>query len=183
MENTFGTYYIEDVSRQFRKLKALVDSAVSQISDEQVFDRLGEEDNSIAVIIKHLSGNMRSRWTDFLTSDGEKPDRNRDGEFEIDGSETRTEIMKQWEAGWHCLFDVLRSLTPDDLGRTVLIRSEPHSVVKAINRELSHYAYHVGQIVFLTKHFKSRDWNWLSVPRGKSEEFNEEMRRKYGGQP
>ncbi len=179
MANSFEVDYLEDVLLQFRKLKSLADNAVAQISEKEIVTALDEEDNSIAVIMKHMSGNMRSRWTDFLTSDGEKPDRNRDREFEIEDSETGESISQRWEAGWNRLLDTLQSLTPGDLSRTILIRSEPHSVVQAINRQLTHSAYHVGQLVFLARHFKSRDWQWLSVPRGKSEEFNAEMRRKH----
>ncbi|UCF78123.1 MAG: DUF1572 family protein [Candidatus Eiseniibacteriota bacterium] len=179
MESSFGADYLADVLLQFRKLKSLADDALAQVSDEQVFAAVGEGDNSIAVIVKHVSGNLRSRWTDFLSSDGEKPDRDRDSEFGIEVSEDRAALFDRWEAGWRCAFDALASLTPEDLGRTVLIRAEPHSVVKAIDRSLSHSAYHVGQIVFLCKHFRSGQWRCLSVAPGKSEDFNAEMRRKH----
>jgi hypothetical protein len=179
MENAFGIDYLGDVLLQLHKLKSLADDALAQISEKEILTSLGEKDNSVAVIMKHMSGNMRSRWTDFLTSDGEKVDRNRDSEFEIEALETGTSILQRWESGWHCVFGALESLTPDDLGRTVLIRGEPHSVTKAINRQLTHYAYHVGQLVFMARHFRSGDWRWLSVPRGKSEDFNAEMRKKH----
>jgi hypothetical protein len=119
-----------------------------------------------------MAGNMRSRWTDFLTSDGEKPNRNRDTEFEMNAGTTRAQVMEWWEQGWKWVFDALENLRPEDLGRTVTIRNEPHSVVQAINRQIAHYAYHVGQIVFLAKHLKSSDWKSLSIPRGQSQQVN-----------
>lgn len=165
-------HYLKDAVLQFRKMKELADRAVAQVADEHLFVALDEEANSIAVIMKHIAGNLRSRWTDFLTSDGEKPDRHRDSEFIVEEKDTKEELLARWEAGWRCLFDALAPLGPDDLNRTVLIRSEPHTVVQAINRQLTHYAYHIGQIVFLAKHFASSRWQSLSIPRGKSEEFN-----------
>jgi hypothetical protein len=162
-------HYLEETIRQLRKLKDLADKAMAQIRDEDWFTTLDEEANSIAVIVKHMAGNMRSRWTDFLTSDGEKPDRRRDLEFEIEVRDAKESLLKRWEIGWRCLFDALTPLKPEDLGKTVLIRGEPHSVMQAINRQLSHYAYHVGQIVFLAKHFAGARWQTLSVPRRKPE--------------
>lgn len=162
-------HYLEESIRQLRKLKDLADKAMAQIRDENWFTTLGEESNSIAVIVKHMAGNMRSRWTDFLTSDGEKPDRKRDMEFEIEVRDAKESLLKRWEIGWRCLFDALTPLKPEDLSKTVLIRGEPLSVMQAINRQLSHYAYHVGQIVFLAKHFVGATWQSLSVPRRKSE--------------
>lgn len=170
--------YLNDAIEQFRKLKALADEAIAQISKEDFFAGLDEESNSVAIIVKHLSGNMRSRWRDFLTTDGEKSDRNRDSEFMIGTHETRESLLEQWEAGWRLLFDAIAPLSSVDLGRTVYIRNEPHSVLRAINRQLTHYAYHVGQIVFLAKHLAAGHWQSLSVPRGKSEEFNARMRKK-----
>ena len=170
--------YSTEAIRQFRKLKDLAERAIAQVRDEDLFARLDEESNGIALIMKHMAGNMRSRWTDFLTSDGEKPDRNRDMEFVIEEGDTRDRILERWSAGWRCLFEALALLTAEDLGRTVLIRDEPHSVMEAINRQLTHYAYHVGQIVFLAKHFAANNWQSLSIPRRKSEEFNAAMRRK-----
>ncbi|MGE5851434.1 MAG: DUF1572 family protein [Candidatus Methylomirabilota bacterium] len=162
-------HYLEESIRQLRKLKDLADKAMAQIRDENWFTTLGEESNSIAVIVKHMAGNMRSRWTDFLTSDGEKPDRKRDMEFEIGVRDAKESLLKRWEIGWRCLFDALTPLKPEDLSKTVLIRGEPLSVMQAINRQLSHYAYHVGQIVFLAKHFVGATWQSLSVPRRKPE--------------
>lgn len=171
-------HYLEEAVRQFRKLKGLADSAVAQVADEDLFVMLDEESNSIAIIMKHLAGNMQSRWRDFLTSDGEKPDRNRDSEFVLEDGETKNSVLERWEDGWRCLFEALAPLTPKDLSRTVLIRGEPHSVMEAMNRQLTHYAYHVGQIVFLAKHFAAGKWQSLSIPRGKSQEFNAAMRKK-----
>jgi hypothetical protein len=165
-------HYLEDALYQFRKLKELAEKAISQVADEHFFSVLDDESNSISIIVKHMAGNLRSRWTDFLTSDGEKPDRHRDSEFVIETEDTRAVFMQRWEAGWRCLFEALEPLRAEDLSRTVLIRSEPHSVIQAINHELTHYAYHVGQIVFLAKHFAGSEWKSLSIPRGKSEEFN-----------
>jgi hypothetical protein len=162
-------HYLEEAILQLRKLKDLADKAMAQLRDENWFTALDEESNSIAVIVKHMAGNMRSRWTDFLTSDGEKPDRKRDMEFEIEVRDSKESLLKRWEIGWRCLFDALTPLKTEDLGKTALIRGEPHSVIQAINRQLSHYAYHVGQIVFLAKHFAGARWQSLSVPRRKSE--------------
>ncbi|MBZ5537153.1 MAG: DUF1572 domain-containing protein [Acidobacteriia bacterium] len=170
--------YLNDAIEQFQKIKTLADKAIVQISKDDFFAVLDEESNSVAIIIKHLAGNMRSRWTDFLATDGEKPDRNRDSEFIIGTQETRESVLEQWEVGWRLLFEAITPLSPLDLGRTVYIRNEPHSVLRAINRQLTHYAYHVGQIVFLGKHFAAGRWRSLSVPRGRSEEFNVEMREK-----
>jgi uncharacterized protein DUF1572 len=170
--------YLNDAIEQFQKLKVLADRAIAQVSKDDFFAVLDEESNSIAMIIKHLAGNMRSRWTDFLTRDGEKPDRNRDWEFIIGMQETRESMLEQWEVGWRLLFEAITPLSALDLGRTVYIRDEPHSVLQAINRQLTHYAYHVGQIVFLGKHFAAGRWQSLSIPRGRSEEFNVEMREK-----
>ena len=162
-------HYLEETIRQLRKLKDLADKAMAQIRDENFFSTLDAESNSIAVIVKHMAGNMRSRWTDFLTSDGEKPDRQRDLEFEIEVRDSKESLLKRWEIGWRCVFDALTPLKPEDLGKTVVIRGEPHSVIQAINRQLTHYAYHVGQIVFLAKHAAGPRWQSLSVPRRKSE--------------
>jgi hypothetical protein len=167
--------YLRDAIEDFEKYKGLSERALAQVDDEQFFAALDGESNSIAVIVKHLAGNLRSRWTDFLTTDGEKPDRNRDSEFEIDSSASRAALMQKWEEGWRCALDSLKALTSDDLAKTVYIRGEPHSVVKAIGRQLTHAAYHAGQIVFLAKHFAGGSWQTLSVPRGKSQEFNARM--------
>ncbi len=147
---------------------------MAQCPDECLFLTLDAESNSIAIIVKHLAGNMRSRWMDFLTTDGEKPDRNRDTEFETPPS-SRVELMEMWERGWKYVFDALEPLTEADLTKTVTIRTEPHSVMQAINRQVAHYAHHVGQILFLAKHLtftKTGKWESLSVPRGKSADMN-----------
>jgi len=161
-------HYLQDCLLQLRKLKGLAEKACGQITDEQFFAVLDPEANSIALIMKHLAGNMRSRWTDFLTSDGEKPGRDRDVEFVLAPGDTRAAVAAAWEDGWTRTFRAISSLTPEDLGRTVRIRGEAHSVVEAINRQLAHYAMHVGQIVLLAKHLAGPGWQTLSIPRGKS---------------
>ena len=171
MAHMFSTSYIEDSLSLFRFSKKQAEGAMEQVSDEELFVTLDEEMNSIAIIVKHMAGNMRSRWTDFQISDGEKPDRNRDSEF-VEPPETREGVMKMWNEGWDCVFAALEPLTDTDLDRKVTIRGEPHSVMQAINRQIAHYSYHVGQIIFLAKHFKSSQWKSLSVPRNKSAEFN-----------
>jgi hypothetical protein len=181
MNDTISSHYLDEVRRQFRGHKRLAEGAISQLRDEELFVALDAESNSIAVIIKHLAGNMRSRFTDFLTTDGEKPDRHRDQEFEMYAGATRAEVMRWWEEGWARVFSAIETLKPEDLMRTVTIRGEPHSVLQALNRQVAHYAYHVGQIVFLAKHFRSTEWKSLSVPRGKSEEFNAKMAAKRKG--
>ena len=177
MEDSFATIYLQDIIRRFRRLKQLADRAVAQLDDQDWFVTLDEKANSVAIMLKHIAGNMRSRWTDFLTTDGEKPDRRRDSEFQLEQAD-RAAILARWETGWEILFGVLESLTVDDLTKTVLIRQEPHAVPQAIHRQLSHYAYHIGQLVFLCKHLTGSDWQSLSIPRGKSGEFNEMMRRR-----
>jgi len=172
----FTTSYIEDSLTLFRYYKKLADGAMAQVGDEQLFATLDGEMNSIAVIVKHMAGNMKSRWTDFLTSDGEKPDRDRDSEF-VEPPCSREALMELWEAGWNCLFQALEPLTDADLTRTVTIRGEPHSVMQAVNRQVAHYSYHCGQIVFLAKHFRGGEWTSLSVPRGRSGAFNEKVMR------
>jgi hypothetical protein len=166
---------ILDVARdELQKIKKLGDKTIAQLADADLNVKIDPEANSIAIIVRHMAGNMRSRWTDFLTSDGEKPDRFRDREFE-DLSMTREQLLAEWEAGWACVFGALDPLTDADLQRTVMIRSEPHSVYKAISRQVAHYAGHVYQMVFLGKHLKGAQWSTLSVPRGQSEEFNRRM--------
>ena len=164
MPHEFTTSYLQDSLSVFRGYKTLAERAMAQVSDDQLFAALDGEMNSIAIIVKHMAGNMRSRWTDFLTTDGEKPDRHRDSEFE-EPAAGRQELMAQWERGWQCVFDAIGPLTDDDLGRTVTIRGEPHSVMQAINRQIAHYANHVGQIVLLGKHFASDNWQSLTIPR------------------
>ncbi len=170
---------LADDLRQFRKLKDLAEDAISQIKDNDLFQVLDAESNSIALIMKHIGGNLRSRWTNFLTTDGDKPDRKRDSEFLISEEDTRENIFKIWDQGWECAFNALESLRAEDMSRTVRVRGEPHSVPQAIQRNLVHTAYHVGQIVFLAKHFASDYWRTLSIPRGKSEEFVATMRQKW----
>jgi hypothetical protein len=171
MAHQFSTSYVEDSISLFHYQKKMAEGAVEQVTDEQLFATLDEEMNSIAIIVKHMTGNMRSRWTNFLTSDGEKPDRDRDTEF-VDPPATRADLMRTWNDGWEKVFEALTPLSDADLSRTVTIRGEPHSVMQAINRQIAHYAYHCGQIVFLAKHFKASEWKSLSVPRNKSAEFN-----------
>jgi hypothetical protein len=166
-----ASHYLEEVRRQFRGNKRLAEGAIGQLSDEELFVTLDPESNSIAILIKHLAGNMRSRFTDFLTSDGEKPGRFRDREFELTPNTTRAEVMRWWDEGWAQVFATLESLKPEDVMHTVTIRNEPHTVLQAMNRQIAHYAGHIGQIVFLAKHLKSNQWKTLSIPRGKSEEF------------
>jgi hypothetical protein len=167
----FTTSYLEDSLTLFRYYKVLAEKAMAQVSDEQLIAVLDSEMNSIAVIVKHMAGNMRSRWTDFLTSDGEKPDRNRDSEF-VDPPATREALLALWEQGWQYLFGALEPLSEQDVQQTVTIRGEAHSVMQAINRQVAHYSYHCGQIVLLAKHFKHDEWHSLSVPRGQSSGFN-----------
>ena len=170
MAHEFTTSYLNDSFDLLRYYKGLAERAMAQTPDEAFSKSLGAESNSIAVIVKHLAGNMRSRFSDFLTSDGEKPDRNRDGEFEAP-PKTRAEVMELWEAGWECVFSALAPLSEADLIRSVLIRTEPHSVMQAINRQIAHYCSHIGQIIFLAKHFAGDQWQAVTVPRGKSAEF------------
>jgi len=173
MAHRFTTSHLADSIDLFRHYKKLAERAMEECPDEGLFAVLDAESNSIAIILKHMAGNMRSRWTDFLATDGEKPDRNRDTEFE-DAPKTRAELMALWERGWKILFDALEPLTDADLARTVTIRTEPHSVTQAINRQIAHYSYHVGQIAFLSRHFATQSGKWtsLTIPRKKSAEFN-----------
>ncbi|MBB3838251.1 hypothetical protein FHS57_002256 [Runella defluvii] len=168
MQNDF----IESTRKQFEYYKLLGDKTMQQLSDEQLFWSYNEESNSIATIVKHLWGNMLSRWTDFLTTDGEKESRNRDAEF-INDATTRQEVLEQWEEGWTCLFQALDALSSDDLTRIIYIRNQGHTVTEAIHRQLAHYPYHVGQLVFIGKMLATQ-WTSLSVPRGKSSDFNQE---------
>jgi len=175
MAHEFTTSYLKDALGVFRYYKRLGESALAQCPYDKLFVEIDSESNSVAIIVKHLAGNMRSRWTNFLTSDGEKPDRQRDSEFETP-SKTRQEILTMWESGWKLLFDALSPLTDADLERTITIRSEPHSVMQAVNRQIAHYAYHVGQIVYLSRHFARDEWKSLSIPKKKSAEVNARMR-------
>src|SRR5688500_1471868 len=162
---------------EFQKIKKLADKSIEQLSDAQLHATLDSEANSVAVLMRHMAGNMRSRWVNFLTSDGEKPDRMRDREFE-DPGQSRADLLKEWEHGWRCLFDAITPLTDADLQRTVVIRGEPHSVYKAISRQVAHYAGHAYQILLLAKHLSGANWKTLSIPRGQSEEFNRRMLAK-----
>lgn len=173
MPEDLAAHCLADAVDEYRKLKRLGERALAQLSDEQFFITLDAESNSLAVIVKHLAGNMRSRWVEFLTSDGEKPDRQRDQEFAIDAHTTRAQVMQWWEGGWQHVFAALDPLAPADLLRTVMIRGEAHTVVQAINRQLTHYAMHIGQIIFLAKHLQATAWQSLSVPRGQSEQFKQ----------
>jgi hypothetical protein len=170
-----GTHFLATVIAEFRKYKTLAERALEQLGDEDIFATIGEEDNSIAIIMKHVAGNLRSRWTDFLTTDGEKPDRDRDSEFVMAAGTTAAELMRWWEDGWRCVFAALEPLSPDDLQRTVYIRALPHTVVEAISRSLTHIAYHVGQIVLLAKHRRGAAWKSLSIPKGQSAAVNAAM--------
>jgi hypothetical protein len=171
MALTFTTSYLEDSLTLFHFYKKLAESAMEQVTDEQLFVTLDEEANSIAIIVKHMTGNMRSRWTEFLTTDGEKPNRDRDSEF-VAPPATRHALLADWEEGWAVVFQALEPLSDADLGRTITIRGEAHSVMQAVNRQVAHYAHHVGQIVLLAKHYAHNHWQSLSVPRNRSAEFN-----------
>jgi len=172
MQESLAAQYLKDSLSSFRAYKKLADKGIAQLKDQEFFTTLDGEDNSVAVIMKHIAGNMISRWTVFLTADGEKPNRNRDSEFVIEPHTTKEDVLAYWEKGWQCLFSALDPLTPQDMERTVLIRGEKHTVVQAINRQMMHYAYHIGQIVFLAKHFRSTEWTSLSIPKNRSAEFN-----------
>src|SRR5258708_38424475 len=171
MAHQFTASYLKDSIDVFRYYKKLGERAITQCPDEALFTTLDAESNSIAIIVKHMAGNMRSRWTDFLTTDGEKPDRNRDTEFEAPPA-THSELLEMWEHGWKLVFGALEPLSDADLTRTITIRTEPHSVMQAINRQIAHYSYHAGQIVYLAGHFASDEWQPLSVPKKKSAELN-----------
>jgi hypothetical protein len=171
MASDLAAHYLDEVARQMRGHKRMGEGAMAQLRDEDFFVTLDPESNSVAILVKHLAGNMRSRFTDFLTSDGEKPDRFRDREFEVTLPTTCADVMQWWEDGWAWVFAAIEALKPEDVMRTVTIRGEPHTVLQAINRQIAHYAAHVGQIVFLAKHLRSSEWKTLTIPRGKSEEF------------
>ena len=160
--------YLDDARKALRAYKKLAEKALDQLKDDEYFVTLDEESNSIAVVMKHMAGNMFSRWTDFLTTDGEKPNRNRDYEFVIEANTTKDDVRDYWERGWQCVFVAIVPLQIEDLAKTVFIRGEEHTVAQAINRQLMHYAYHIGQIVYLAKHFRSTAWSSLSIPRNRS---------------
>lgn len=166
--------YLSSAIKLFRQYKTLAEKAFEQIDETHLFTSINAESNSIAIIIKHLSGNMISRWTNFLNEDGEKAWRNRDCEFENDINYSKAELLKIWHNGWNVLFETLEKLTSKDLEEVIFIRNEPHSVIEAINRQLTHYSYHVGQIVFISKMTQNKNWKNLSIPKGKSNEYNQE---------
>lgn len=169
--------YVQLLTREFKRLQSLAESAMSQLSDEQFFATLAPGDNSVAVIVKHVGGNLVSRWTDFLTTDGEKPGRDRDTEFRICTSDTRQQLLQVWARGWAALFQALAPLVDSDMQRVITIRGEPLTVLQAVNRQLTHYAYHVGPIVYVAKHHSGASWRSLSIPPGRSAEFNRNPER------
>jgi hypothetical protein len=172
VDQQIGQHYLADIVRQLEKLRRLAQDALRQVDDGQFFLAPDPDSNSLAVIVKHLAGNMRSRWRDFLTTDGEKPDRHRDREFEREATDTRAGLMARWEEGWNAAVGTIRALHPADLLKTVTLRGEPHTVLEAINRQLPHYASHVGQIVYLAKHWAGPAWKTLSIPRGRSRDYD-----------
>ena len=173
--------YFEDAVSSLKAYKKLADKAIAQLKDEEFFVALDEEANSVAVIMKHMAGNMFSRWTDFLTTDGEKPNRNRDMEFVMEANTSKDDMLDYWERGWACVFAAIEPLKPEDFESKVKIRGEEHTIVQAINRQLMHYSYHIGQIVFIAKHFRSTEWSSLSIPRNRSGDFNSFLATRPGG--
>lgn len=171
MAADLASHYLDEAHRQMRGYKRLAEGAMAQLKDHELFLTLDPESNSIAVLVKHMAGNMRSRFTNFLTTDGEKPDRHRDREFELTSATTRADLTKWWEEGWGRVFAAIEALKPEDVMRTVTVRGQPHTVLQAINRQIAHYAQHTGQIVFIAKHIRSGKWKTLSIPRGKSEDY------------
>jgi len=180
MPTDLASAYFDEARRSLRGHKRLAEGAIAQVRDDELFHQLDPEANSIAVVMKHISGNQRSRFTDFLTTDGEKPDRHRDTEFEMPARPSREELMRMWEEGWQRVFSALDPLRPEDISRTVLIRGEPHTVLQAINRQVAHYAYHVGQIVLIAKHLRGAEWKTLSIARGQSTQFEKKAIGKLG---
>jgi hypothetical protein len=169
---SFEADYLDEVRRSFRGYKRLADGGLAQLSDQEFFQLPDSESNCAAQLVKHMAGNLRSRWLDFLTTDGEKPGRNRDQEFVLTEADTRADLMRRWEESFKIVFDTVASLKTEDFVKTVTIRGEPHSILQAINRSLMHTAYHVGQILYVGKHLRGAEWTVLSIPKGKSEEFN-----------
>jgi hypothetical protein len=169
---SFEADYLDEVRRSFRGYKRLADGGLAQLNDPDFFKAPDTESNCAAQIVKHMAGNLRSRWLDFLTTDGEKPDRHRDQEFVLTQADTRTDLMRRWEESFKIVFDTVSSLKPEDFVKTVTIRGEPHTILQAINRSLMHTAYHVGQILYVGKHLRGAAWEVLSIPKGKSAEFN-----------
>jgi hypothetical protein len=180
MSTSLGSAYLESVIKRVTGYKLLGDYTFRQLEEKDFYFAPNDESNSIAVIIKHLSGNMISRWTNFLTEDGEKPGRNRETEFTLQEHYSRQQLIEQWEKGWACFLDTLRSLTEDDLLRTIHIRHEPLLAIDAINRQLAHYPHHVGQIVYIGKMIRGKDWQSLSIPKGGSDQFNRQMKEQHG---
>ncbi len=178
MNESLAKHYLEDSIKSLRAYKKLAEKALDQLSEDEFFITLDEEANSIAAVMKHMAGNMLSRWTDFLTTDGEKPERNRDMEFVIEPKTGKPDILEYWDKGWKAAFAALEPLRAEDLDKKVLIRGEEHTVMQAINRQLMHYSYHIGQIVFLAKHFRSSEWKSLSIPRNRSAEFNSYLEKQ-----
>lgn len=179
MNNQIIENYLSDAIASFRNYKKLAERALEQISDEEFFKQIDEESNSLAIIVKHIAGNLKSRWTDFLTADGEKDFRDRDSEFIAEG-DTRESLMEFWEESWQILFKELGALEAEDFAKTITIRQQPHTICEAINRQLTHYSYHIGQVTFLAKHFRSSEWKTLSVPKNKSAQFNSFMSENKG---
>lgn len=171
-DRSFALAYAEEAFRSFRGYKRMADGTFAQLDDRGFFYLPDPESNSIAILVKHIAGNLRSRWTDFLTTDGEKPDRHRDQEFVLTAADTREELMRRWEASFETVFSTLKGLKPEDFDKTIYIRSEPHSIIQAINRSVNHIAGHISQIVFLGKLVRGAEWKTLSIPRGKSAEYN-----------
>lgn len=171
-DRSFAAAYAEEAFRSFRGYKRMADGTFAQLDDRGFFYLPDPESNSVAILVKHIAGNLRSRWTDFLTADGEKPDRDRDQEFVLTPADTREELMRRWEASFETVFSTLKALQPEDFNKTVYIRNEPHSIIQAINRSLNHMAGHISQIIFLGKLVRGSEWNTLSIPRGKSAEYN-----------
>lgn len=176
MRDDLGADYLREALAGMRALQKQANDAIAQLDDDELLRQIDAEANSVAVIMRHLAGNMRSRWTDFLTTDGEKESRQRDGEFEPPPNPTRAALLDEWERGWAVTLSSIESLTPGDLFRTITIRGQPHSVLQAIERQTRHYAAHVGQIVLLAKHWRGDRWKTLSIPRGKSAEFTGQLR-------
>jgi len=177
MNEQLSVHYLADALDSFRAYKKLAEKAFDQLTNDELFVTIDEESNSVAVIIKHMAGNMLSRWTDFLTTDGEKPDRNRDMEFVIEPQTVKEELLTYWQRGWDAVFTALEPLTPADFDKKIMIRGEEHTIVQAINRQLTHYAYHIGQIVFLAKHFAGPDWTSLTIPRNRSADAKGEYKK------
>jgi len=180
MSDPFRTSWLDEIRAEFRRQKGLADGAIAQVDEAAMIRAPDHESNSIAILMRHMAGNMRSRWIGFFSTDGEKPDRHRDAEFTLPLGLSRSAMVADWESGWAAAFKALDALQPEDLDRQVRIRGEPHSVARAVNRQLTHYAYHVGQIVLLARHWCGTRWRTLSIPLGQSEQFTDRVRQQYG---